>query len=437
MIALEWNRLAPGMQRVTRTPNPLRRFARVLWLIVLAIPLALLLAPWRQNVRGDGRVIAYAPLERQQTVEAPIDGRIIEWWVAEGSTVQEGDPLFEITDNDPMLLDRLDAQLQTQIASEEAANAKVASYQEQMDAIEVARGHALDAARERVSMAEQKILESELALDAAQISYETAQLQLTRQEALAADGLASTRELELARLDSRRTTAERDRRQAALRAAGSDRAAKQAEVLEIDADFDARIGSARANRESAVSDAAKARESILSLETRMARQRTQRVLAPMNGTVLRLVANQGGEIVKAADPVVVLVPDTQNMAVELLVDGNDMPLLSVGRRVRLQFEGWPAVQFAGWPSVARGTFGGIVRLIDATDDGAARFRVVIVPDPEDENWPSKRFLRQGVQARGWILLEEVSLGFELWRNLNGFPPVIADAEPKGGAGKTK
>ena len=133
---------------------------------------------------------------------------------------------------------------------------------------------------------------------------------------------------------------------------------------------------------------------------------------------------------KGGDPVVVLVPDTQNMAVELLIDGNDMPLLSVGRKVRLQFEGWPAVQFAGWPSVAVGTFGGVIQLIDATDNGTARFRVLIVPDENDEAWPSRRFLRQGVQARGWILLEQVTLGFELWRNLNGFPPVISDAEPK-------
>ena len=156
--------------------------------------------------------------------------------------------------------------------------------------------------------------------------------------------------------------------------------------------------------------------------------------APTAGTVFRLIANRGTEFVKAGDAVLVLIPNTESMAVELWVDGNDMPLLSVGRKARLQFEGWPAVQFTGWPSVAVGTFGGVVQLIDPTDDGAGRFRVLILPDPADAPWPSRRFLRQGVQARGWVLLENVTLGFEFWRQLNGFPPVIADAEPGAGQG---
>ena len=100
------------------------------------------------------------------------------------------------------------------------------------------------------------------------------------------------------------------------------------------------------------------------------------------------------------------------------------PLIEPGRHVRLQFEGWPAIQFAGWPSVAVGTFGGKVAFVDATDDGFGAFRIVVVPDG-DEPWPEGRFLRQGVRANGWILLDEVRLGFELWRQFNGFPPSVA------------
>jgi hypothetical protein len=106
--------------------------------------------------------------------------------------------------------------------------------------------------------------------------------------------------------------------------------------------------------------------------------------------------------------------------VEIWIDGNDAAIVSEGRRVRLQFEGWPAVQFTGWPSVAVGTFGGVVSFID-------HFRLVVVPDPEDEPWPSARFLRQGVRANGWVLLERVKLGFELWRRFNGFPPMLESA----------
>jgi adhesin transport system membrane fusion protein len=135
--------------------------------------------------------------------------------------------------------------------------------------------------------------------------------------------------------------------------------------------------------------------------------------------------------VKPGDPLVVLVPDTDARAAELWVDGNDAPLLAEGRPVRLQFEGWPAVQFTGWPSVAVGTFGGRVALIDSTDNGQGKFRVLVVPDGE-QPWPSGRYLRQGVRANGWVLLNRVRLGYELWRLFNGFPPTVAPAEPRAG-----
>jgi len=104
-----------------------------------------------------------------------------------------------------------------------------------------------------------------------------------------------------------------------------------------------------------------------------------------------------------------------------------MPLLHVEDPVRLQFEGWPAIQFVGWPSVAVGTFGGRLILLDATDDGTGKFRILVAPDPKDEAWPPRQYLRQGVRTNAWVLLRQVPLWFELWRQFNGFPPT----SPKG------
>ena len=63
--------------------------------------------------------------------------------------------------------------------------------------------------------------------------------------------------------------------------------------------------------------------------------------------------------------------------------------------------------------------------IDATDDGSGKFRTLVKPDGDSE-WPSGRFLRQGVRANGWVMLSQVPLGYELWRQLNGFPPNFYD-----------
>ena len=51
-------------------------------------------------------------------------------------------------------------------------------------------------------------------------------------------------------------------------------------------------------------------------------------------------------------------------------------------------------------------------------------------------WPGNRWLRQGVRANGWVLLQRVPLWYEVWRQLNGFPPVVADAEPVRGKAKS-
>ena len=141
--------------------------------------------------------------------------------------------------------------------------------------------------------------------------------------------------------------------------------------------------------------------------------------------IVRLPVYERGQTVKEGDALFTIVPDSSEHAVELWISGNDTPLVTPGDHVRLQFEGWPALQFAGWPSVAVGTFGGQVVAVDATDDGTGKFRLQVRPDPDDVPWPSERFLRQGVRANGWVMLSQVPLWYEVWRQLNGFPPVVA------------
>jgi hypothetical protein len=206
-----------------------------------------------------------------------------------------------------------------------------------------------------------------------------------------------------------------------------------AERERTDADARARLDEAKAAHSGASSDVAKARVEIARMDVRVARQRAQRVVAPMDGTILRVLARQSGEQLKAGAVLLTIVPASRQNVVELWVQGNDMPMVTAGRDVRLQFEGWPALQFTGWPAVAVGTFGGRVILVDAADNGRGQFRVLVEPDANDTPWPSGHFLRQGVRANGWVMLNVVPLGYEIWRQFNGFPPVLAPQEPSAAA----
>jgi multidrug efflux pump subunit AcrA (membrane-fusion protein) len=184
-------------------------------------------------------------------------------------------------------------------------------------------------------------------------------------------------------------------------------------------------------------------QQYLSIRSEVFRQENQFITASTNGTIFRVLANAeaGGQLVNPGAQLATLVPElgaqpltdgaTPGIVAELLIDGNDLPLVRKGDRTVVQFEGWAAVQFAAYPDAAAGTFEGRVYLVDPTSDGNGRFRVLVEPAP-GVAWPEESFLRQGVRAQGWILVGEVRLGYEMWRLLNGFPPIreVKSKEPR-------
>lgn len=417
---------------LVRTPHSLLVLSRLLVALFVVVVLALVIAPWQQSASGTGRVVALAPTERQQDLDAPIEGRVTTWYVKEGSRVKAGELLLDLTDNDPAILQRLDEERQALVARREAATLRATSIAARQLSLASSRRAGLSAAQTRVRMAQERSRAAQQALEATQAAVVATKSNLERQTRLLEQGLASVRAVELAQLEAVRTTTDVERAGATLAAALAEESALDADRTRVEHDLTAAIDDAKGQEASAMADVANVSAELARLEVRLARQQTMSLRAPIDGTVLRLKVGQGNAFVKAGDPLLTLVPDATERAVELWVDGNDLPLISEGRSVRLQFEGWPAVQFTGWPSVAVGSFGGTVALIDSADDGAGRFRIIVRPD-DREAWPSPRYLRQGVRVNGWVLLDSVRLGYELWRRLNGFPPVVSpDPATKGG-----
>ncbi len=414
---------------VARTPRVISSLAwAVVWLFLLTPP-ALLLTPWQQNISGTGKVSAFAPLDRQQTVKAPVSGRIVQWFAKEGTKVKSGDVLLEIVDVDPDLLNRLRQQREAAAAKLVAKEEELRSYRLQIDNLITTRDLQVATAQYRRDVAHQRAISANEAIASAQATLDAAAIQTGRLQRLLTDGLVSKREFELAERDGIVARRSLNSGQAALQAALSEQRAAEAEIARIRADAQARIDSANASANKTRSELEDSRTSLLKSEVDLSRQQSQVVKAPRDGSILRLLVNPQSDIVKQGDPLLVFVPDTDIKAVELWVDGNDAALIMPGRHVRLQFEGWPAMQFAGWPEVAVGTFGGIVAFVDATDDGKGKFRLLIVPNKADQPWPSERFLRQGVRVKGWVLLNRVTMAYELWRQLNAFPPQMTMETP--------
>lgn len=405
-----------------RTPVVVGTLAKLtVWLFLLTPP-ALLLSPWQQNITGTGKVTAFMPLERQQTLKAPVSGRIVQWLGKEGARVKAGDILLEIADIDPELLERLRQQRAAAAAKLTAKEDELKSYRLQLDNLVTTRDLQIATARYRLDVARQRAISAREAIASATATLATASMQRERLQRLLADGLVSKRDVEVAERDHIIAQRTLNSGQATLSGAVAEQQAADTEMGRIRADAEIRIASTTAAQQKTQGELQDTRASLLKTEVDLSRQQSQTITAPRDGYILRVLVNPQSDVVKQGDGLLVLVPHSEQKAVELWVNGNDAALITPGRHARLQFEGWPALQFAGWPEVAVGTFGGNVAFVDASDDGKGQFRVLITPSPSDPPWPPERFLRQGVRVHGWVLLNRVTMAYELWRQLNAFPP---------------
>lgn len=470
----------------------------------------LIFVPWQQTIIAQGAVSIYNAMDRPQSVEAQIPGRLMEWRIQEGETVREGDVIARIQDIDSKFLDpdqakRLREQNESLLEQQARVKARTAKIDEQLTNLTQSQTSAISTAQERVEQAKQRREASQQSLVQARKAYtiadkiaqasakqrrlqladqvrqatqavvlaeqdlKTAQIQRERMTELYRLELRSKRDDELAYnelvtrqvrlkqgkdaliiakraenvggLAQEEAAIQRERANAAVLSAGAalniaerDVATSELDLSKIGTDTAASLASLEGARESARENFAKINADLAKLAVDRSnlnnRVRQQTIVAPRTGRLVRVLKVGTGATVKAGDELATILPDTTDQAVELSVNDNDAPLIAEGRPVRLQFAGWPAVQFTGFPSVAVGTFAGRVRVIDALDDGAARFRIVVEPDyaaiaaGKAEPWPTPNLLRPGAEATGWVLLDTVPVGWELWRQFNAFPPTV-------------
>ncbi len=433
----------PRCFQMVSTGESAKLIALFLWFVVIAVAASVMFVPWQQSISGIGQVMIFSPMERPQNIEAQIPGRIISWSIRDGETVKKGQLIAELTDLDPKFLDpnqsaRLLDQRKALIARKEAANKRLKALETQFNNLKKSQQAAVPSAGERAMQATNRISQAEQTLVAAKQNAVTADLNLQRLNDLFAKGLRSKRDLELAQFESARAKTEVERALTAVEIARRDETVAGLDQNKLVADTEAAMSNVAATMaqvqetiESITSDIYKMDIDISNLTSRVAQKR---VVAPCSGRIVKLMKVGAGCTVDAGSILAVIAPTTQDLAVELLISDNDAPLVSVGRPVRLQFAGWPALQFAGWPSIAVGTFGGRVSVIYAVDNGKNSYRVIVKPDWEaikagkEEPWPKSNFLRPGAEASGWIMLDTVPLGFELWRQFNAFPPTIKPEE---------
>ncbi|WP_445369782.1 biotin/lipoyl-binding protein [Methylomonas sp. BW4-1] len=280
------------------TPRLVSSLARAcVWLFLLTPP-ALLLTPWQQNINGIGRVSAFAPLERQQNLDAPVSGRIVSWHAKEGAKVKAGDLLMEITDVDPELLERLQQQRAAAAAKLAAKEDELRAYRLQIDNLIATRDLQVATAQYRLDVARQRARSASEAIASARATLETASVQTQRLQRLIGDGLVSQRDYEVAQRDGIVAQRSLNSAQASLEGALAEQRAAEAEIGRIRADAQARIDSATASANKTQSELEDSRSSLLKSEVDVSRQQSQQIRAPRDSSILRLLANPQSDIVR-------------------------------------------------------------------------------------------------------------------------------------------
>lgn len=391
--------------RALKTPSGGIILAKLL-MALGALIVVFLFLPWQQNIRGTGKITALNPANRPQTVQTVIAGQIEKWHVREGDFVKAGDTIVSLREVkekyfDPQFLLRLEEQTSAKKNSLTSKTDKATALQRQIQSLKTGMSRKIDQAMAK--------------LEAERVKFKNAENQYQRNKKLFEAGnipLTKFQEIEY-----KYQGGEADYRNAQL------------EIDRLKAEYQEKINKSESELNSTQAEIFETQGEISKLTNEYAnmtiRNKQYQIVAPQNGYVVRAMKAGIGETIKENDAVCTVMPDISDLAVEMYVKAMDVPLISKGRKVRVEFDGWPALQVSGWPSVSVGTFGGTVEVIDYVSSKAGEFRILVIPDQSVEAWPKQ--LKIGSGTRGWVMLDNVPVWYEIWRKLNGFPPSLYEA----------
>lgn len=389
----------------------------------------LLFMPWTQNIQSKGYVTTLHPDQRPQTIHSIIAGRIENWFVREGDFVHKGDTILfisEIKDEyfDPDLLSRTEDQIKTKELAVNSYMEKVRAIDGQIDALLKTKKLKIEQANNYMHQAHLKIQSDSIYYEVAVTNYQIVLDQYNRAKELYNDGLKSLTDLESRKLKMREALAKKNDAENKLLTSRNALINAKVELSSIENQYIDKLAKSESNKYAALSAMYDAEATVTKMQNQYMnysiRTGLYYITAPQDGYVTKAIRSGIGETIKEGEDIVSIMPSDYDLAVAMYVRPMDIPLIKQGQPVRFVFDGWPNVVFSGWPGVSYGTYGGEVVAIDNNISENGKYRILVAPAKDDNPWPA--VLRVGSGANGMALLQNVPIWYELWRNLNGFPP---------------
>lgn len=395
----------------------------------LLLIIVFMFLPWTQNIRSKGNVTTLLQEQRPQQVNTLIGGKVTKWHVKEGDFVQQGDTLVQLSEVkadylDPDLLARTREQLSGKQLAVEYYKSKVDVTEKQIGAINTGLQLKMDQLLTKLKQLNLKVQSDSAESVAAINEFSISSKQFSRQKAMYDSGLVSLTQLEIRNQQYQNALAKKVSAENKLANSKQDLNITKIEMSALQQENTEKVAKAQGEQFQSLTQIASGSADIAKLQNQYAsyniRNGMYYVLATQSGQIIKAQKAGIGEYVKDGEMIAEIVPDKIQFAVELFVEPFDLPLISTGQKVRFMFDGFPAIVFSGWPKASSGTFGGVVVAIEGNVSMNGKFRILAKEDPDDRPWPKE--LKIGTGAHGIALLRDVPVWYELWRNINGFPP---------------
>jgi multidrug resistance efflux pump len=400
------------------------------WFFICVLVFVIFLfLPWTQNIRSKGNVTTLYQDQRPQQVNTIIGGRVMKWHIKEGDYVNAGDTLIQLTEVkvdylDPNLLQRTQEQLAGKQQSVEYYKSKVGVADQQIGAINSGLQLKLNQLVNKLNQLQLKVQADSAEAAAANNDFAIGNKQFTRQKAMFDSGLVSLTQLEIRNQQFQNAQAKKISAENKLANSKQDLTITRIEMSALQQENVEKVTKAQGEQFQSLTQIASGQADIAKLENQYAsysiRNGMYFILASQSGQIIKAQKAGIGEFVKEGDMIAEIVPDKIKYAVEMYVQPLDLPLLAIKQKVRFLFDGFPAIVFSGWPKASSGTFGGEIVAVESNVSTNGKFRVLVKEDASDKPWPKE--LKIGAGAQGITLLKDVPVWYELWRNINGFPP---------------
>lgn len=385
--------------------------------------------PWTQNIQAKGYVTTRLPEQRPQAIQSVISGRLEKWYVREGEFVEAGDTIIFLSEVksdyfDPQLITRTADQVAAKSQSIESYDNKVQALQNQYAALQNSLELKMEQTRNKLQQARNKIRIDSIDLVAFRTNLQIAENQVSRTKELYDKGLKTLTELQEKELKLQSSQAKVNVQENKLLNQRNQEINLRIELSAIEQEYADKLSKSQSDQQSALSAKLETIAATSKLENQLsnysARQRFYHILAPQSGFITKTLKKGIGEIIKDGIDIATIMPSKYDLAIEVYLRPQDLPLISKGNDVNLRFDGWPAIVISGWPESSTGVFSGAVVAIDQIISENGFYRILISPNDVEKEWPAE--LRVGTGANAFILLKDVPIWYEIWRQLNGFPP---------------